>query len=321
MLDELHRRGSVGDGRRTVDEAIDAYRKVRSGVPRSDSTRRADDRKLRMISIGLGRRRLAELTVADCDRFLEVCAGGLDEASRPITTADQLRRLRATLSAVIKNEIRTGTMSRNVAELAVLPALDGQSSDRRALTRDELACLLDPATGATLILIDLSGRNALRPAEARAVQWANVDLDGGLLKVTNQMDAGGVLAEVKTRESARTIRLDDSSVERLVRWQGEQRQMAAKAVRWNNDAGLVATSQVGSGVDRNNFVRSLTRLCGEAGIDPITPYELRHTAISHQADRGSSSWQIADWAGTSERMISSVYRHQLTQVSDLLPGD
>ncbi len=51
------------------------------------------------------------------------------------------------------------------------------------------------------------------------------------------------------------------------------------------------------------------------------PYELRHTAISHQADRGRSSWEIADWAGTSERMISDVYRHQLTQVSALTPCD
>ncbi|MGB5760870.1 MAG: tyrosine-type recombinase/integrase [Acidimicrobiales bacterium] len=290
-------------------------------MPRSESTRRADDRKLRMISTGLGRRRLTDLTVADCDRFLEQCACGLDKASRPITTADQLRRLRATLSAVVRNEIRMGAMSRNVAELAVLPALDGQSCGRRSLTRDELARLLDLASGATLILIDLSGRNALRPAEARAVQWRNVDLDAGLLRVTNQMDANGALAEVKTKDSARTIRLDDSSIERLTRWRARQEETAASALRWDNADGLVVTTRTGSAIDRNNFVRSLTKLCRQAGIEPITPYELRHTAISHQADRGRSSWQIADWAGTSERMISSVYRHQLTQVSDLMPGD
>lgn len=321
MQDELHRNGAVADGRRTVDEAIESYRTVRDGLPRAASTQRADDRKLRMISIGLGRRRLSGLSVADCDGFLQRCADGLDPGARPITTSDQLRRVRAMLSAVLKNEIRTGSLSRNVAELAVLPPLDDAATKRRALSREELARLLDVASGATLVLIDLSGRNALRPAEARAIQWHNINLDAGLLKVTNQMDAAGALAEVKTKDSARTIRLDDPSVQRLRWWRTQQDAIAATALRWDNTTGLVATSRTGSGVDRNNFVRSLVKLCREVSIEPITPYELRHTAISHQADRGRSSWQIADWAGTSERMISTVYRHQLTEVSDLTPGD
>jgi hypothetical protein len=29
------------------------------------------------------------------------------------------------------------------------------------------------------------------------------------------------------------------------------------------------------------------------------------------------SWRVADWAGTSERMIEEIYRHRLTRVSDL----
>lgn len=56
------------------------------------------------------------------------------------------------------------------------------------------------------------------------------------------------------------------------------------------------------------------------GIDPpITPYELRHTAISMQADAGRLSREIADWAGTSEAMVSRVYRQRLRRVSPLRP--
>lgn len=61
-------------------------------------------------------------------------------------------------------------------------------------------------------------------------------------------------------------------------------------------------------------------LCARVGIDPpVTPYELRHTAVSMQADAGRSSWEIADWAGTSEAMVSRIYRHRLRRVSALRP--
>ena len=318
-------KGSVSDGRRTVAEALDSYRDVRAGKQLAAATRRGDDRKLRLIADGLGPRRLADLTVADCDRFLQLCAAGLNDGDRPITTTDQLRRVRATLISVIKNELRMGTVSRNVAELAVLPSSTWSgnltNTGRRALSRAELAAVLDLANGATLVLIDLSGRNALRPAEARAIQWPNIDLDQGLLRVTNQMDATGRLADVKTKDSARTIRLDETSTDRLDCWRSQQDRMRHRAPRWNDDEDLAITTRTGTPIERNNFARSLRQLCLRAGVEPITPYELRHTAISHQADRGRSSWEIADWAGTSERMISDVYRHQLTQVSALTPGD
>lgn len=322
MLDELHRQGGIGDGRRTVDEATEAYRLVRAGKKVAASTRRGDDRRLRMISTGLGRRRLADLTVADCDEFLERCAGGLTEGDRPITTPDQLRRVRAVLSAVLKNEIRTGTIGRNVAELAVLPPLDNEAQQRRrALSRVELAKLLYLAKGPTLVLIDLCGRNALRPAEARATQWCNLDVDKGLLRITNQMNADDQLGPVKTKDSARIIRLDEATLGRLEHWRTRRSTAAKRAARWPDDDELIATTRSGTPIERNNFARSLLRLCERAGIEPIRPYELRHTAISHQADRGRSSWEIADWAGTSERMISDVYRHQLSQISSLVPSD
>jgi integrase len=135
------------------------------------------------------------------------------------------------------------------------------------------------------------------------------------------MDAAGRLAAVKTKDSARTIRLDAATLDRLLHWQDLQATAVGRTASRRNDHGLIVTSRTGTPIERNNFARSLHRLCVRAGIEPIRPYELRHTAISHQADRGRSSWEIADWAGTSERMISDVYRHQLNQVSALTPGD
>jgi integrase len=107
-------------------------------------------------------------------------------------------------------------------------------------------------------------------------------------------------------------------VDRLRSWADRQAtHRTAAGPAWESSH-LVATTRSGRPIGHRNFHRSLTTLCERAGIDPpISAYELRHTAISLQAEAGHAAWQIADWAGTSERMITDVYRHRLQAVSPL----
>ena len=234
------------------------------------------------------------------------------------------------LAAVLRNEMRHGNLTRNVAELAIVPAGHDQGDDgpneepgRRSLTVDELHRLLGAATGSRLILIDLCGRNGLRPAEARALRWVDVDLDAGELSVRGQMDRHDRRTNVKkAHNAARTIPLDEITIERLKLWAQEIDEMRDRAGQAWTETGVVAASAFGTVVDRHSFARSLRLLCAKLDIKPaITPYELRHTAISLQADAGRSSWEIADWAGTSEAMISRIYRHRIRRVSGVLPVD
>ena len=85
---------------------------------------------------------------------------------------------------------------------------------------------------------------------------------------------------------------------------------------------LIVTTAFGTAVNQRNVHRSLATACKRAGIVPaVSGYDLRHTAITFQVERGYPVHQIADWAGTSERMIIDVYRHKLTDVIDLGPSD
>ena len=88
-----------------------------------------------MIEAGLGRRRLASLTVADCDGFLRRAAAGERDARWASGTSAGSRR---TLINVVQNEMRIGSVSRNVADLAMTPDQPKTSKDMRALTIDEL---------------------------------------------------------------------------------------------------------------------------------------------------------------------------------------
>ncbi|MFV0525438.1 MAG: hypothetical protein ACK5RL_13180 [Acidimicrobiales bacterium] len=51
----------------------------------------------------------------------------------------------------------------------------------------------------------------------------------------------------------------------------------------------------------------------------MVPYDLRHTAITLQSKQGYSDWELADWAGTSERMINETYRHRTDKVVGVRP--
>lgn len=319
MRDEYAATATVTNARRTVAEAVADYRAAREAQGLSKATLDQGRWQLDVITEGLGRRRLVNLTVSDCDSFLDAAAQGTGER-RPISRS-HIARIRFVLVNVLDNEIRVGQLSRNVAELSILPATTVAKKQRRALTHDELSVLLAAAKGSRLILIDLCARNGLRPAEARALRWADVDLDLGHLTISGQLDRQNRRTTPKTKKSARSIQLDDTTVARLRTWQIKQAELRKAARNAWVDLSIVASTARGNPIDRHSFARSLRGLCGSCGIEPsVSPYELRHTAITMQADAGHSSWEIADWAGTSAAMISEVYRHRLREVSSLKPA-
>ena len=314
MRDELRRAGTVADAKRTVDEAVETFR---SGHPPSPN----DDWLLGLVLSGLGGRRVKRLSVADCDAFLVDCANGV-HGNRPIGTS-HLRRVRQRLTAVLRNEVRLGMVMSNVAEVAQLPTAKVEPKERRSLTIEELRRLLDVADGAIGVLVDLCGRNGLRPAEARALRWQDVRLDQHELEITGQMDRTNTRGSVKrAANAARTIGIDQTTVDRIKEWQRARAELQNAARSAWTELDFVAVGATGQPIDRESFAIAMRSLCEAAEIAPhVTPYELRHTAISHQADAGRTSWEIADWAGTSETMISSRYRHRLRRVSNLRPAD
>lgn len=319
MRDEYSQSGSISDANRTIAQAVDEYRALRASTQGlSQATIEQDEWPLKLIDTGLGRTKLASLSVADCDRFLRQVAAG--QHGKP--PGDRyLRRLRRTLVNVVQNEMRIGTISRNVADLAMNPVSQSKAKKMRALATEQLQALMAQASGGRLVIIELSGRYALRPAESRAIRRDDINLDQGELTISGQMNRRSERTAPKTKKAARTIQIDNQTVERLKLWHAEQDELRAVARNAWVEQGLVATTAVGSPIDRHSLARSLRLYCTKARIEPaISPYELRHTAISMQADAGHTSWEIADWAGTSEAMISDVYRHRLRRVSALGPS-
>ena len=325
MQKEVGAHGHLGDAQRLVRDTVDTYLKLRADKGLAAKTLELEVWRGGLVDRGLGNKRVRSLTVADCDAFLQAAAAGElstnKTGGRGRIGTGQLRRVRSFLVRALRNDMRLGFVVRNVADLSEVPRSDVETRPRRALTVEELELLRNRGTGLVAVLVELLGRYGLRPAEARAVLWSAVDWDAGLLTVGPRVNRANERIGPKTRAANRSLRLADDTLDVLRRWRTEQNEHQVEAGAAWVDSGLIVTTVVGTPVNYWIVPQALQALCERVGISPpVSPYELRHTAISFQADAGHSAWAIADWAGTSERMIADVYRHKLMGTSPLGPA-
>ncbi|MDA8314935.1 MAG: hypothetical protein M0010_07135 [Actinomycetota bacterium] len=121
------------------------------------------------------------------------------------------RLVRATLSRVLGDAERTDLVTRNVAHAARLPAEATAPRERRTLSHEEAARLEQALSGerdeALWLSMLLLG---LRPGEAAAIAWGDVDLEAGVLHVVQARrwtPRGYEVGATKTRRSARVVRM------------------------------------------------------------------------------------------------------------------
>lgn len=125
------------------------------------------------------------------------------------------------------------------------------------------------------------------------------------------------LGELKTPSSRRDLVLPGSVVADLRRHRSKQHEERLRVGEYWNDLDLVFPNELGGLVDPANLRRSLAKLCDDACVDRVTPYELRHTAVSLPSDGGVPNEQLADLAGHKDaRTTMAVYRHQIAPVVD-----
>ena len=172
---------------------------------------------------------------------------------------------------------------------------------------------------AYIVLSLLAG---LRTEEARALRWANVDLDGDPaarppvpphVAVWRSVRTHG---ETKTERSRRTLGLPAAAIQALRAWARSQAgERAAAGEAWQ-DTGLVFTNHLGGALDAGNVRKMFKRVCTEAGIgDGWTPRELRTSFVSLMSHQGVSIEEIARLVGhASTRTTEIVYRRELRPV-------
>jgi integrase len=311
---ELRTTGAVAPKDLTVRHIMEDLLAHPPSSWKSPLTIRGNRDRAAHIIAGLGKVKLARLTVAQVERFLD---GLADDGM----SSDSIIRSRALLRLAIRRAERDGKIGRNVAALADPPS--GTRRKSRAMTLAQinvlLAAKLNPFWRAYVVTGLMCG---LRPGELLGLRWEDVDFDGGVIRVRKCLKALPdpstgkrrlVLENLKTEQSRRTIQMPRLAAAAL-------RELRKDQPRWKlklgtaydaRNMGLVFTDRAGAPRWPQDVRRYFGVLCGRSGIGgKWTPRELRHTFVSVLSDSGVDIEKIAEAVGhVNSTITKTVYRH------------
>lgn len=270
----------------------------------------------------LGHRKLADINLREIDRlYAHMLDGKLPKpenakywTGKPLS-ARTVRLAHAALSQALRQAVRWQMLPFNPAAEATLPT--GRSKEKTALTAAERARFI-AACETTFyktfyrLLLD----TGLRPGEACALTWGDIDFEAQRLTVskatTKGKDGEGVTGEPKTVKSRRTIPLfglTDLLLEHR-NWQ---------AAHGLDRAGRVFTNQEGRPLAPWTFSRrELERTLKAAGITGDFPlYSFRHTFATLHLASGTPLKVVSSWLGHSTiQQTANTYMHVSTDVSE-----
>jgi integrase len=166
---------------------------------------------------GLGRIKLLKLSPAHVQQFIrEELATG--KGDRTVQLSHN------TLRTALKQAELWGLVPRNVARL-VTPRYSLQ--ERRPFTRDEQLRILAAARDDPLyVLVRLAHASGLRQSELLGLQWRDLDLDEGWVRVSKQLGRDGTLRPLKTAAGRRAVPLPRVLVELLTATAASKRRCA-----------------------------------------------------------------------------------------------
>ena len=167
-----------------------------------------------------------------------------------------------------------------------------------------LASCIDPLYESTIYVASYGG---FRIGELLALRLNDVDWSRGTIRVDEGLtDVAGDLAfeDPKTERGFRSVPIADLPLQKL-------REHIEHNVGWADSEALLFTSRQGTVMRPTNWRR---REFGDAvraaGVAPLTPHDLRHTAASLFISAGANPWMLAEVLGHSDtRMIDRVYGH------------
>jgi integrase len=227
-----------------------------------------------------------ELRSSDVDRLVKRLAK--DGASPAY-----IERILTTLSMALEQAVREGTLARNVARLVRRPKVD-RTSHIRALTEDEMNEILELVAGDRLeALYALLLGSGMRIGEAVALDWGDVDLDRGTVRIR----AG------KTSRARRTAGLAPFAVTAL-------RAHRARSTIVGVAEPIFRGHRGGDRLRNDVAYAHWAQLRADAGLPPMRLHDLRHGHASLLLAHGTPMRLIADQLGHSNPALTArVYAH------------
>jgi integrase len=265
----------------------------------------------------LGRIPLARLSPVDVQQAINAL---LQMGLAPATVG----RAHATLRAALKQAQRWQLIPSNPASLVTPPRVEQR--EMIALDADQVRRFLLATRGSGLeALWVLAVTTGLRQGEILALQWSEVDLEGGSVRVTGtltRIDVGEpaagrpktqrVTAPPKSARSRRRVEIGSLALVALrdhKRRQAEQRLHAG--TMWT-ERNLVFSGAAGGHLHPDQLNDELRALLAAAGLPRIRFHDLRHTAATLLLGRDVNPKKVSEMLGHSTVAITlDTYSHVL----------
>ncbi len=283
---------------------------------------------VRHIVRTLGRTRIDRLTAEQVEAMYRDClAAGL--------SAGTISHIRRTLSAAMTAAVNRGYLLRNPVRLAACPVYelpDVEPYDA-AQSRKLVEATFSVRNGARWLTQLALG---LRQGEVLGLEWADLDLDGGWVAITHQLQPhplvhgcptlspceqptarrcplrrGGGLhrVPVKSKASRRRLKLPDELVVQLRRTRLQQRQDRLRAGNKWAAGDWAFTNQLGRPYGAQRDLKQWTELCALAGVPRKRTHDLRHTCATLLLQAGMADSVVSRSLGHTDVRMTARYAH------------
>ncbi len=274
----------------------------------TDDTRREYVRDLKRYAYPvLGRKRITALTPRDLsawvawladdqaqgERHAREHAEDLDNAEPRRLTDGSIARIAGPVRACLRAARHEGVIRHNPAQDLALPRRDplpdSDEGSVKALTRAELARLLDTLPAAHRPFFRLLAATGLRIGEAIALTWGDVDLDAGTVRVRRSVRNGRIKAP-KSRHGRRTVPISRDLARELREWRMASPHKA--------DSDPVIASRIGTIAHPENLRRRvLMPAARKAGVPWAGFHAFRHTFASMHIEAGTNVVRLSRLLG------------------------
>lgn len=259
--------------------------------------------------------RLDQVTLTEIRKWL----AGMEGVSGRLLSPSRRRGAYRVLSALLDAAVEDGRLPRNPARpatgrAAFLPK-GGKQKLHRFLTHDELHRLAEAVEPHYRAFVLVLGYTGLRWGEATALRVRNVDMLRGRISVE------GAVSEVHGELIYGTTK---THATRQVSVPGFLREDLARLMEGKGRDDLLFTTPAGAPLRSQNFSRRVFQpAVARAGLERLTPHDLRHTAASLAIASGATVKAVQRMLGHSSAAMtldvySGLFDDELDGVADRL---